>query len=219
MYVTDIEASRRFYELFGYEQTRSGSDGDSSRWSHLQCRDLTMLLASVTPPLITVELPLLTYLFVDDLDATVAALTAAGHPVERTGHPEHAPAGEARTRDPDNNVVLLGQRAVVPAQAQPDQTAGATARLSLLRQAAQAISQRGDAPDRCQIGGPQGQACTRQAAVKLADSWGDTVWGCIDHAEETLLNARGAFLANKDDLGLRPFLRARQSPYEPADPR
>ncbi|NYF59785.1 hypothetical protein [Micromonospora purpureochromogenes] len=34
------------------------------------------------------------------------------------------------------------------------------------------------------------------------------------HAEEALLNARGAFLASEDGLGLGPFLRARQAQPE-----
>lgn len=64
------------------------------------------------------------------------------------------------------------------------------------------------------ISGWRGAEASAGAEVKLADSWGDTVWGCMAHAEEALLNARGAFLASEDGLGLGPFLRARQAQPE-----
>ncbi|MFU8871711.1 VOC family protein [Micromonospora sp. SL4-19] len=209
LYVADAEAARRFYELFGYSELRAGGDGES-HWSYLQCGQLTLLLAAITPRLVTVELPLLIYLYVDDLAATIDRLTVAGCPVERAGHPEHAPGGECRTTDPDGNVVLFGQRRAVPEQARAGQD-GAEARFSLIREAAEAVSRRDGAPTHCQVGGPRGAACPEPAEVKLADSWGDTVWGCMTHADETLINARGAFLATEDRLGLAAFLRNRQA--------
>ncbi|MET7966508.1 VOC family protein [Micromonospora sp. NPDC005305] len=205
LYVADADAAQGFYELFGYTEQRTGGDGDS-RWCHLQCGDLTLLLAAVKPRLVTVELPLLVYLYVDDLAATTDRLTAAGHTVEGVGHPAHAPGGECRTTDPDGNTVLYGQRRAVPAQAR----GGAEARFSLIREAAEAVARRDGAPARCQIGGPRGEPCPEPAEVKLADSWGDTVWGCLAHADEALLNARGAFRANEDVMGLAGFLAARR---------
>ncbi|MEH0934796.1 VOC family protein [Micromonospora psammae] len=215
LYVADADSARRFYELFGYSEIRTGGDGES-RWSYLQCGELTLLLAAVTPRLVTVELPLLIYLYVEDLTTTVERLTAAGIAVERAGHPEHAPGGECRTTDPDGNVVLFGQRRAVPEQARVPQS-GTEDRFSLIREAAEAVSRRGGAPARCQIGAPRGEACPAPAEVKLADSWGDTVWGCMAHADEALLNARGAFLARDDGQGLGEFLRARQAHPERAD--
>ncbi|MGR6320468.1 VOC family protein [Micromonospora soli] len=209
LYVADADLARPFYECFGYSEVRSGGDGDS-RWSYLQCGELTLLLAAVKPRLVTVALPLLVYLYVDDLAATMARLTAAGHAVERAGHPEHAPGGECRTADPDGNVVVFGQRRGAPEQSRGAES-GREARFSLIREAAAAASRRGLAPARCQIGGPRGEPCEEPAEVKLADAWGDTVWGCLAHADETLLNARGAFLATEDGMGLAAFLRARQA--------
>ncbi|MEH0841089.1 VOC family protein [Micromonospora sp. CPCC 205711] len=214
LYVADADAARAFYQLFGYTETRTGGDGES-RWSYLRCGELTLLLAAVTPRLVTVELPLLIYLYVEDLEPTIARLTAAGYAVERVGYPEHAPGGECRVLDPDGNGVLFGQRRVVPEQARVAQPGG-EARFSLIREAAEAVSRRGGAPARCQIGGPRGEPCPEPAEVKLADSWGDTVWGCMAHADETLLTARGAFLASEDGTGLGPFLQARQAHPEPS---
>ncbi|WP_406045532.1 hypothetical protein OG799_14280 [Micromonospora sp. NBC_00898] len=93
------------------------------------------------PHLVTVELPLLIYLYVDNLAVTIVRLTAAGHPVERAGYPEQAPGGECRTADPDGNVVVFGQRRAVPGQARVEQSGG-EARFSLIRQAAEAVSRR-----------------------------------------------------------------------------
>ncbi|MFJ8579996.1 VOC family protein [Micromonospora sp. NPDC093277] len=208
LYVADTDVTRRFYELFGYAELRCGGDG-GSRWSYLRCGELTLLLAAITPRLITVELPLLIYLYVDDLAATADRLTAGGHSVERAGYPEHAPGGECRTTDPDGNVVVFGQHRAVPEQARGPKDGRQTG-FSLIREAAR-VSQRDGAPARCQIGGPRGEACAAPAEVKLADSWGDTVWGCLAHADETLLSARGAFLASEDGSGLSAFLRARQA--------
>ncbi|MGI5236591.1 VOC family protein [Dactylosporangium sp. CA-139066] len=209
LYVADVDRAKEFYALFGFAETSSGSDG-ASRWLYLHAGELTMLIAAVQPQLITVELPLLIYIFVDDLDTTMRQLQAAGHTVDLAGYPDHAPGGEARTKDPDGNVVLFGQRSAV-AEDQRRQPTGAEARFSLIRRAAEAIEQRGGAPERCQIGQPNGDACSEPAEVKLTDSWGDAAWSCASHAEETLLRARGAFIAIEDGEGLGPFLRRRRA--------
>jgi catechol 2,3-dioxygenase-like lactoylglutathione lyase family enzyme len=203
-YVRSLEPAREFYRLFGYGEQRSGGDDDAT-WSYLQCGEHTLLLACVQPPLIQVELPLLIYLYVDDLPAVCARLTDAGHPAELTGHPDHAPGGEARTVDPDGNTVLLGQRSGT--RVRPPTEA---ARVSLLHQAADAISRRGGAPASCQVGLTGGRPCPEAAEVKLADPWGETVWACLAHADEALLEARSAFIAIEDDQGLGAWLRRRQ---------
>jgi hypothetical protein len=46
--------------------------------------------------------------------------------------------------------------------------------------------------------------------VKLADSWGDTAWACISHADEALVMAPAAFIASVTDQGLGPFLSGRR---------
>ncbi|GIF17007.1 hypothetical protein Ate01nite_70390 [Actinoplanes teichomyceticus] len=207
-YVVNLESSRRFYGFFGYTEARSGGEGDA-RWSYLQCAAHALLLACVQPPLIRAELPLLIYLYVDDLAAVRAVLDAAGHPYEPAGRPEHAPGGELRLTDPDGNVVLVGQRGA-GASGAGVQPAGPDARFSLLRQAAEAVRRRGGAPATCQIGAPDGSGCTRAAELKLADTWGDTVWGCTLHAEEALISAPSSFIAAEEDDGLGRWLRDRR---------
>jgi hypothetical protein len=208
-YVKQIGSARDFYGLFGYTEQRSGGDGDA-KWCYLQCGDHTLLLAAVEPPLIQVELPLLLYVYVEDLATVREHFDTAGYAYEMVGYPDHAPGGEARTRDPDGNVVLFGQRVAVPVEARTEQT-GQAARFSLIRQAAEAVSRRGGAPATCQIGAADGTPCTRAAEVKLADPWGETVWGCLQHADEALIDARSAFIASEDGSGLGPWLRHRRS--------
>jgi predicted enzyme related to lactoylglutathione lyase len=201
-----MQRSRAFYGLFGFTEQRAGGEGDAT-WSYVQSGDATMLLAALQPALITVELPLLIYLYVDDAEAAMRRLTDAGYGAELVGYPDHAPGGEARTTDPDGNVVLFGQRAAVPAHAR---RATGDARSSLMEQAARAVRQRGGAPAACQIGFADGRLCGAPAEVKLADPWGETVWGCLPHAEEALIGARSAFIAVEDGQGLGEFLRGRR---------
>ncbi len=209
VYVRDMERNQAFYTMFGYREHRAGADGDA-RWSYLQCGEHTLLLACVQPPLIPAELPLLIYLYVTDLADVREQLDRARHGYELAGQPDHAPGGEIRTRDPDGNVVLVGQRAAVSPQT-ADAPTGAEARLSLIKQAAEAVSRRGGAPSACQVGAADGCACPRPAELKLADSWGATVWSCLTHADEALIDARGAFIAAEDTAGLGPWLEQRHS--------
>ncbi|MGK5682215.1 VOC family protein [Actinoplanes sp. URMC 104] len=210
LYVRAIESARDFYELFGYREAQTGGDNDA-RWSYLQCGEHTLLLASVQPPLFQAELPLLVYLYVFDLQRVQQRLEEVGRPYEVVGRPDHAPGGEIRVHDPDGNVVLVGQRSPRTGTAAPVDPA---TRSSLIRQAAEALSRRGDAPASCQIGAPDGGSCSQPAEVKLADTWGVTVWGCLTHAEEALINAPAAFIAAENDQGLGPWL-SRRTPGAP----
>lgn len=208
VYVRNVGSSRSFYGLFGYEEQRSGGEGDA-HWSYLQCGEHTLLLACVQPLLIQVELPLLIYLFVTDLAGTREQLEHAQHPYEVGGYPDHAPGGEIRTHDPDGNVVLVGQRTGIPSEARSVPT-GPEARFSLIKKAAEAVNRRGGAPSHCQIPAGDGSACTNLAEVKLADTWGATVWGCLSHVDEALINAPGTFIATEDANGLGPWLSRRR---------
>jgi hypothetical protein len=209
VYIRHIERSQAFYALFSYTEQRSGGEGDA-RWSYLQCGEHTLLLACVQPQLIQVELPLLIYLYVTDLADVRQRFDQAEHGYELVGYPDHAPGGELRTRDPDGNVVLVGQRTAIPAEARSEPT-GPEARFSLFKQAAEAIHRRGGAPAACQVGAGDGGQCTRGAELKLADTWGATVWSCLPHADEALINAPSTFIATEDAQGLGPWLSRRHS--------
>ena len=61
------------------------------------------------------------------------------------------------------------------------------------------------APPTCQLGGVT--ECSRKPELKVADSWGDSAWGCIHHVEEVLLSGSSVFVADESMSGLAQFLR------------
>jgi hypothetical protein len=209
LYVRNVESAQAFYALFGYGEMQTGGDGDA-RWSYLKCGEHTLLLACVQPALITHELPLVIYLYVTDLGDVRKRLDSAGHDYQPAGYPDHAPGGELRIKDPDGNVVLVGQRTAVAAGARTAPTEP-EARFSLIKEAAEAISRRGGAPATCQVPAADGTPCPQPAEIKLADTWGATVWACLTHADEALINAPGAFIASEDARGLGPWLSHRSA--------
>lgn len=206
-YVRDIGTSRTFYELLGFHEHSSGQAATSA-WSALQHGTNQVLLASTTPPLGIPALPLLFYFYFDDVDAVVAALTAAGVPTDHVGDPAHALGGEFRLTDPDGNTVLIGQQQRSAAQA-PITQGRAHSRFSLLKEAAATIAALGGTTARCQIGEPNGTACPSEAAVRLADPGGNAAWACLNHADEVLVSVRGAFIAAQGESGLPDFLARR----------
>ena len=219
-YVRDLDRSRAFYRALGFEESTTGSNGVSA-WSALQQAAHRIVLATSRPPLDIPLLPLHFYFFVADLEAAMAAIRTTGATIEHVGYPPHALGGEAKTLDPDGNTILIGQPERSPSQTEVPVTDPAdqfsllreTAALAKqLREAAALAQHRAGADRACQVGETDGRACSRPAEIKLADAWGDTAWACIPHAEEALISAPGAFIANDDDQGLGPFLAQRRRP-------
>jgi hypothetical protein len=93
-YVRDIATSRAFYELLGFREESTGT-GPASGWADLHHNGHSVLLASTQPPLEIPPLPLLFYFFVDDVDALVGAIRAAGTPADHVGS---AAKSSSRTR-------------------------------------------------------------------------------------------------------------------------
>jgi catechol 2,3-dioxygenase-like lactoylglutathione lyase family enzyme len=205
VYVTDVAASVAFYDLFGLAVQVQGEDGDW-RWAYLKSDEIGLLIAS-GPMVRVAAVPVHLYLRTDDVDGLVRNLSGGGVETEHLGYPDHAPGGEIKVLDPDGHVLLVGQVTGAPSVRESAQS---EERSSILARAAAAAKARGVAPQRCQfpIGG--GRVCPKPAEVKLADSWGDSAWTCLEHAEDTLINAKGAFIAAEDSEGLATFLRRRQ---------
>jgi predicted enzyme related to lactoylglutathione lyase len=207
-YVRDISASRRFYGLLGFGEQSSGK-AETSAWSALHHDSCRILLTSTKPPLDLPQLPLLFYFFFDDVDAAIGQIRSAGVEVVHMGYPPHAQGGEAKVIDPDGNTVLLGQRersATTPAPAQDD----ASPHFSLLKEATAVVTSRGGATPVCQVTDVDGHPCGQQASVKLADSAGDSLWACLDHADEILVTVRGAFIASQNEEGIAGYLSRRR---------
>jgi hypothetical protein len=58
-------------------------------------------------------------------------------------------------------------------------------------------------PEWCQLGGAAG--CEASAEMKVADSWGDSAWGCWTHAEDALMQIPSVFLATESPVGLKAY--------------
>jgi catechol 2,3-dioxygenase-like lactoylglutathione lyase family enzyme len=207
LYVADLPASVRFYRLLGYAEQIRGED-DEWRYAYVRCAGLGLLLASGAAPEQPPTGPVTLYLQVHDADAVAAVLRDAAITPEHLGYPDHAPGGELKVVDPDGYVLLLGQVTGAPPTGY-EPADDPQARASVLRRAAVAARRRGAAPAHCQVPASGGTPCQLEAEVKLADSWGDSVWACLPHGEEFMINAPAAFLANEDSEGIAGYLRRR----------
>jgi catechol 2,3-dioxygenase-like lactoylglutathione lyase family enzyme len=215
-YVKDIAASRAFYELLGFREYSTGQE-EASAWSVMRNGQVSVLLAMTTLAADIPPLPMLFYLFYEDIGAVACTLERAGVPLTRTGHPPHALGGEMRVLDPDGNTVLVGQRER-SASGVPADDEGRI-RFSVLQEAATLVAARGGARQACEVVNRHGGRCRDQAEVKLADSAGDSAWTCLVHAEQILITVPGAFIANPDAPGIATFLAGRgDRPGQPAGP-
>lgn len=215
VYVADVSRSMAFYELLGLTAQDRGQDGEW-RWAYLKSGDVGILLAASNSVLSVDPGPVVLYLRTDDLDAVAARLSDGGADVERMGYPAHAPGGELKIVDPDGHGVMIGQvTGTSPAQAasaERGDTTDPAERSSILARAAAAARARGISPRACQFPMAGGRPCQRPAELKLADSCGDSVWTCLHHAEDIMMNANGAFIAAEDTDGLVAYLRRKGKP-------
>ncbi|WNV88293.1 GAF domain-containing protein [Umezawaea sp. Da 62-37] len=56
----------------------------------------------------------------------------------------------------------------------------------------------------CQLGRSPG--CAEPAELKVADTWGDSAWGCVRHIEEVMVSVRSAFIADESTTGIGAYL-------------
>ncbi|MEU4691925.1 GAF domain-containing protein [Actinoplanes sp. NPDC023714] len=91
-------------------------------------------------------------------------------------------------------------------RAEAEQRADAAAELAARMRVAAAAQVGVPHPGVCQLGGADG-GCDAPAEIKVADSWGDSAWGCPRHVEEVILNVRSVFIASEELGGLGSYLR------------
>ncbi|WP_433650180.1 GAF domain-containing protein [Micromonospora zamorensis] len=130
--------------------------------------------------------------------AGTAALAIERHHIEQA-----KTAAEARARAAHDELarVLRVEREL---RAEAEQRAAASAELAARMRAAVAAQAALPHPEHCQLGDAPG--CTAPAEIKIADSWGDSAWGCTAHVEEALLNVRSVFIASEELGGLAAYL-------------
>ncbi|MFG1675401.1 GAF domain-containing protein [Micromonospora sp. NPDC049282] len=127
-----------------------------------------------------------------------AALAIERHHIEQA-----KAAADARARAAHDELAKV-VRAERELRAEAEQRAEAAAELTARVRAAAAAQAATPHPERCQLGGTGG--CTAAAEIKLADSWGDSAWGCPIHVEEAILNVRSVFIASAELGGLAAYL-------------
>ena len=207
IHVRNIAVSRRFYLALGFLDQSSELDAGST-FAALRYGECGLLLAPRLTATGGSRPALLLGVPVDDVDAVVGALRAGGFDVPGSGSP-HVPGGLATLPDPDGNTVLIGRHTRAGGLASAVMR-GARRGRSLLGDAAAALTADSRTADGCQVRDVDGKSCGQNAAVKLADSAGDAVWACLDHADEILVTVRGAFIASPADQGLATFMARRR---------
>ncbi|MET0418229.1 MAG: GAF domain-containing protein [Actinoplanes sp.] len=146
----------------------------------------------------TPRVPLEPDLALARLFAGTAALAIERH------HSELAQrAAEARAQAAHDELAKA-VRAEQKLRAEAEQRAAAAAELTARIRAAAAAQAAAPHPEHCQLGGPAG--CAAPAEIKVADSWGDSAWGCPGHVEEAIINVRSVFIASEDLGGLDAYV-------------
>ncbi|MEV0134459.1 GAF domain-containing protein [Dactylosporangium sp. NPDC050688] len=130
--------------------------------------------------------------------AGTAALAIERHNSEQA---QRAAEAEAEAARDELARAVLAERQL---RAEAEQRATAAAQLAEQMRAAAAAQAATPHPEHCQLGGAQG--CDEPAEVKIADSWGDSAWGCPVHVEEAILNVRSVFIASEELGGLAAYV-------------
>ena len=204
--VRDLTVSRRFYRALGFiDQPGDPAAGTAcAALRHGACG----LLLTECGPVPRGQRPLLLGVDVDDVEAIIGALRDGGFDVSISANPG-APRVRASVPDPDGNTVLIGQ-AAQPHAHDGTPAPGATASRSLFAETAAELAAESLTTRDCQVRDVDLRPCGQSASVKLADSAGESVWACLDHADEILVTVRGAFIASHADPGVGSFLARRR---------
>ena len=211
--VRDLMVSRRFYQALGFLDDSGDLASGTMACAALRYRECGLLLTESGPASRGLR-PLVLGLNVDDVEAIVGALRDGGFDVSVSAN-QGVPGARASVPDPDGNTILFGQAgryaAHVDGTAQVDGTAhAAMASRWLFAEIASQLAAEGPAARDCQVRDVDLRPCGQSAAVKLADSAGESVLACLDHADEILVTVRGAFIASHADPGVASFLARRR---------
>jgi GAF domain-containing protein len=98
---------------------------------------------------------------------------------------------------------LHAVRAERELRAEAEQRAAASAELALRLRASAEQLRDVPHPETCQLGGST--PCPAPAELKIADSWGDSAWGCTTHVEEAIINVRSVFIASEELSGVAAY--------------
>ncbi|WP_067686339.1 GAF domain-containing protein [Nocardia jejuensis] len=132
------------------------------------------------------------------LFADTASLAIERHHIEQAKLDAEARAVAARDE------LARAMRAEQRLRAEAEERASAAAELAAAMRTAAATHAARPHPEHCQLGGAAG--CTEPAELKIADSWGDSAWGCLAHVEEAMFSVRTVFIASEELGGLLSYV-------------
>jgi catechol 2,3-dioxygenase-like lactoylglutathione lyase family enzyme len=106
--VKSVPASIAFYQLLGFELANTHTPEDDSEpvWAYLKGDDCSLMVGEAEQPAPTPG-GLTIYMYVDDVVAKHAELSAAGVAVEAVEYPFWSKRGEFRLKDPDGFDIVI----------------------------------------------------------------------------------------------------------------
>ncbi|WP_433618116.1 GAF domain-containing protein [Dactylosporangium sp. CA-139114] len=137
-----------------------------------------------------------------DLALTQVFADTAALAIERH-HIESAKAAAEEAARVAHDALAEAVRAERELRADAERRAAAAAELTARMRTAAASQAVVPHPEHCQLGGASG--CAAPAEIKVADSWGDSAWGCSAHVEEAIMNVRSVFIASEELGGLAAY--------------
>ncbi len=127
-HVVDVEASIRFYELFGFVVESRMQHAGRTRWAMLASKEARLMLAAASGPIAPEQQAILFYLYSPDVAALRSYLLKNGlfdggaycgqagpndgrRVAFEITRPDYMEQGEFRVSDPDGYCLLIGQLA------------------------------------------------------------------------------------------------------------
>ena len=108
--VSDVARSVEFYARLGFVLAQVYAPEGRLCWAYVQSGFADLMLTLSVPDAGTEALPVLFYLYYDDIAGTHAALATSGLEVGEMRHPPYRPEGEFDLRDPDGHRLMLAHR-------------------------------------------------------------------------------------------------------------
>jgi catechol 2,3-dioxygenase-like lactoylglutathione lyase family enzyme len=108
-YVQNVPASIAFYERLGFKVSNTFVPPHANEpvWAWLDSDGASLMVSLASGPVDAGQQAILFYLYVDDVEAKHAELTAAGIAVGPINNPFYNPRGEFRFEDPDGYVLWI----------------------------------------------------------------------------------------------------------------
>lgn len=108
-FVADVTRSAEFYAKLGFVVANSVTPPEAAApvWAWLESEGAALMVSQACEPVVPEQQAVLFYLYVEDVAAAHAELSAAGLQPGPIGTPFYAPHGEFRLTDPDGYCLMI----------------------------------------------------------------------------------------------------------------